>query len=184
MDASPEILVFAGPNGSGKSSITKRFPIVGLYINADEIKKRANCSDLEAAQEAEKIREYCLQHKTNFTFETVLSTRRNLDLLHRAKAAGYKITSVYVTTANVQLNILRVRSRVANGGHDVPSEKIISRYTLSMKNIKELVSLSDVCIVVDNTGSEAEIIFSKENERMDIQADRFWTIDQIKELIL
>lgn len=57
MGNAPIVLVFAGPNGSGKSTVTKGFDIVGEYINADEIKKIKNCSDLEAAQFATALRE-------------------------------------------------------------------------------------------------------------------------------
>lgn len=49
----PEVLVFAGPNGSGKSTITRMAKTVGEYINADDIKKTALCSDLEEAEEME-----------------------------------------------------------------------------------------------------------------------------------
>lgn len=56
------------------------------YINADdEIKKNMKCSDLEAAQLAEKQREDCIERMDEFCFETVLSTDRNLKLLERAK---------------------------------------------------------------------------------------------------
>jgi predicted ABC-type ATPase len=87
----PHILVFAGPNGSGKSSIYANFSSFGLYINADDIKKDRDLTDLEAAQEAEKLREWCLLQKKDFTFETVLSTDRNLALLKAAKRSGYYI---------------------------------------------------------------------------------------------
>lgn len=53
----PEIVVFAGPNGSGKSTFTELLKPPIDYINADEIKKHLKCSDLEAAQIAEKQRE-------------------------------------------------------------------------------------------------------------------------------
>ena len=85
MNDVPKILVFAGPNGSGKSTITTAWERVGLYINADDIKVKRDCSDLEAAQEAERLRELCFSQRRSFTFETVLSTERNLDLLIRAK---------------------------------------------------------------------------------------------------
>ena len=55
----PQLLVFAGPNGSGKSTVTKGLPIVGLYVNADEIKRQSGCTDLEAAQEAESADSDC-----------------------------------------------------------------------------------------------------------------------------
>ena len=73
----PEIVVFAGPNGSGKSTITMLARIAGTYINADDIKKIDSCSDLEAAVKAEAKREYMLETKQDFTFETVLSTDLN-----------------------------------------------------------------------------------------------------------
>lgn len=57
----PEIIVFAGPNGSGKSTITKFAKTVGIYINADDIKRANHCSDLEAAQMAEHLREGSLE---------------------------------------------------------------------------------------------------------------------------
>ena len=53
----PEITVFAGPNGSGKSTMTAVSPHrLQPYINADDIKKSNHCSDIEAAEKAEKIR--------------------------------------------------------------------------------------------------------------------------------
>lgn len=61
------------------------------HINADEIKKYLKCSDLEAAQIAEKQREEHITQMREFCFETVLSTERNLRLLKRAKEQGYFI---------------------------------------------------------------------------------------------
>ena len=94
----PEILVFAGPNGSGKSTITSNIKIIGEYINADEIKKSLGCSDLEAAQKATALRENLVQRKADFTFETVLSSTRNIELLQKAKNEGYFIKCFYVLT--------------------------------------------------------------------------------------
>lgn len=77
----PEVVVFAGPNGSGKSTITELLNPPMDYINADEIKKNIKCSDLEAAQLAEKQREEHIERSSEFCFETVLSTQRNIKLL-------------------------------------------------------------------------------------------------------
>ena len=90
-ESRPCLLVFAGPNGSGKSTITRNIPLCGLYVNADEIKRISGCTDLEAAQEAEQLREALLASGKDFTFETVLSTDRNLNLLERAKEKGYRL---------------------------------------------------------------------------------------------
>ena len=77
----PEVIVFAGPNGSGKSTITRMAKTVGVYINADDIKKANLCTDMEAALKAEELRESLVDRLDDFTFETVLSTERNLKLL-------------------------------------------------------------------------------------------------------
>ena len=100
----PEVIVYAGPNGSGKSTITKMAKTVGVYINADDIKKANLCSDLEAAVKAEELREKALESGDDFTFETVLSTRRNLDLLIKAKEKGYFIRCIYVLTSKPEIN--------------------------------------------------------------------------------
>lgn len=134
----PEVVVFAGPNGSGKSTFTELLKPPMDYINADEIKKNLKCSDLKAAQLAEKQREEHIEQMNEFCFETVLSTERNLRLLERAKEKGYFIRCYYILTADPAINIWRVKSRVESGGHDVPEEKIISRYDRALGLAKEL----------------------------------------------
>lgn len=183
MGNAPIVLVFAGPNGSGKSTVTKGFDIVGEYINADEIKKEKNCSDLEAAQFATALREDAVYNMRSFTFETVLSSSRNVELLKKAKNFGYQVEIVYVLTADPQINVSRVAQRVKNGGHDVPKDKIISRYYKSLNNLSKIIQIADVVWVVDNSTEKAElIIYSKEN-RISINATSLWNIERIKELI-
>ena len=177
------LLVFAGPNGSGKSSLTACYDREGLYINADEIKKIRQCSDLEAAVEAERLREDCLQKSKNFTFETVLSTRRNLDLLIRARQAGYYIKSVFVMTSDPEINVFRVKSRVIDGGHDVPTDKIRDRYHKSLRNLCELITLSDECRVYDNT-KKPQIVFFKDQHGQAICENQYWPHERLEQLII
>ena len=95
----PEVVVFAGPNGSGKSTFTELLKPPMDYINADEIKKNLKCTDLEAAQLAEKQREKHVEQMNEFCFETVMSTERNIRLLEKAKQKGYFIRCYYILTA-------------------------------------------------------------------------------------
>ena len=179
----PHVLVFAGPNGSGKSTITNGYPIVGIYVNADDIKRHRKCSDLEAAQEAELLRESLMEARKDFTFETVLSTDRNLKLLERSKSLGYFIESVFALTVDAELNVKRVKARVVAGGHDVPEDKIRSRYIKSLKMLKHLVTLSDHCVIVDNT-IRPEIIFIKNADGEIYLPNDFWDEEAIKDLFI
>ena len=181
-ESNPTVLVFAGPNGSGKSTITGGHHIVGVYVNADDIKRHRECTELEAAQEAELLRESLLSSRRDFTFETVLSTERNLILLENAKNSGYRIESVFVLTADVALNVSRVKARALQGGHDVPEDKIRNRYDKSLQMIKRLIVLSDEFILVDNT-ARPEVIYKKDANGEVYLSNYFWNEDEIKRLV-
>lgn len=175
----PEIVVFAGPNGSGKSTFTALLKPVMDYINADEIKKNLKCSDYEAAQLAEQQRETHLLNMENFCFETVMSTDRNINLLNRAKQKGYFIRCYYILTADPMINVLRVRARVEVGGHDVPEDKIISRYDRALKLIHEVVSVCDICHIYDNSGTSPYRIYKKRKEESFFDECDNWTKEDI-----
>jgi predicted ABC-type ATPase len=153
--------------------------LFGTYINADDIKMARSCDDLAAAQEAEMLRELHLEQSRDFTFETVLSTSRNLKLLKRAKAAGYSITGVFVLTANPKLNVMRVQSRVIAGGHEVPEQKIIDRYQKSLNNIPNLIELCERFVLFDNTDIP-EVLFMKQGTAFSIKANAHWNESAIR----
>lgn len=175
----PEIIVFAGPNGSGKSTITQLFQIDMDYINADDIKKSTLCTDLEAAQKAEQLREQHLSQLKDFCFETVLSTDRNLKLLKKAKENGYFIKCVYILTALPDVNVMRVRARVIQGGHGVPEDKIRSRYHKSLELIKEVIPVCDICHIYDNSDDVPFRIFKKRKSEYYYDENEFWSFDDI-----
>ena len=178
----PEIVVFAGPNGSGKSTFTELLKPPMDYINADEIKKFLKCSDLEAAQMAERQREEHLERMEEFCFETVLSTDRNLKMIQRAKEKGYFIRCYYILTADPMINVLRVRTRVEAGGHDVPEEKIIKRYDRALALVKELITFCDICHIYDNSEMKPFRIFKKRKAQLYYDECEDWYLDNIIKL--
>ena len=178
----PEVVVFAGPNGSGKSTFTQLLKPPIDYINADEIKKNLKCSDLEAAQLAERQREEHIEQMSEFCFETVLSTERNIKLLEKAKQKGYFIRCYYILTADPMINVLRVKSRVEAGGHDVPEEKIITRYDRALRLVKDLVQICDVCHIYDNSGNKPFRILKKRKEQIYFDECADWYLEDIQVL--
>ena len=177
----PEVIVFAGPNGSGKTTITGMAKTVGEYINADDIKRTTLCTDIEAAQKAEELREKMISEKRDFTFETVLSTDRNLLLLKKAKEQGYFVRCIYVLTANADINVARVSARQAIGGHGVPEDKIRSRYSKALALIPQLVEVCDILHVYDNT-KEPFRIFKKRKEIYFHWENKYWDFEKISDL--
>lgn len=178
----PEVMVFAGPNGSGKTTIKRMVRTVGDYINADDIKRTTLCSDLEAAQKAEELREKMIEERRDFSFETVLSTQRNLLLLRKAKAQGYFVRGIYVLTANADINVARVFARQALGGHGVPEDKIRARYSKALDLIPKLVEVCDILHIYDNT-VEPFRIFKKRKDICFRWSNDFWDDQAIKKLV-
>lgn len=177
----PEIIVFAGPNGSGKTTVTKLAKVIEPYINADDMGRVGHLSELEAAKAATSLREKAVEQGKSFTFETVMSTERNLFLLQKAKEKGYFIRCIYVLTTDVKVNIGRVKSRVASGGHDVPTEKIKERYDKALKLIPEIVKVCDVMHIYDNT-TEPFRIFKRRKDEYFYWENDDWSKEKIAAL--
>ena len=178
----PIVLAFAGPNGSGKTTVTRNLPAFGTYINADDIKEEYGLTDIEAAKHAETLRNNLLDKNMDFSFETVLSTTRNLSLLERAKAHGYEIQCVYVLTCDENINIARVKARKAAGGHDVPEEKIRARYHRALALLPRLIDVCDKILVYDNS-DKPSLIFSKSAGVSELYPNRFWPESTLRKLI-
>lgn len=178
----PELRIFAGPNGSGKSTVTELFGQAGVYINADDIARTSGLTVLEAAQYADEWRVQCLDSRITFTSETVLSSTRKLILMEDARKRGFFIKGIFVFTTDPGVNVARVRSRVHLGGHDVPLDKIYSRYYKSLSNLPRFIELCDVCHVVDNT--EVPIrIFKKQKYLERWIPSTTWNRERIEQLV-
>jgi predicted ABC-type ATPase len=168
---SPVLIVIAGPNGSGKTTITERLRSDHwsdgvTYVNPDEI-ARDRFGDwnnpthvLEAARFAQKERERLLGERQSIAFETVLSMPDKLEFIQRAREAGYFVRGFFVATESPIINAARVAGRVLEGGHSVPLEKIISRYSRALLNLPRFIHACERAYLYDNSvdGKEAELV--------------------------
>jgi len=175
----PVVLAFAGPNGSGKTTVTRGLPVFGTYVNADDLN---GLTDLEAARQAELLRNSLLDVGADFSFETVLSTERNLLLLQKAKACGYEVQCIYVLTRDENINVARVRARHAAGGHDVPEDKIRARYHRALALLPRLIEVCDKILVYDNSDTPS-LIFSKENVYSEVFPNSQWPKSALRRLL-
>jgi predicted ABC-type ATPase len=107
-----------------------------------------------ASVAADFIRHKLLESRTSFTFETVMSSSDKVRFLAKARAQGFRIYLYFVATEDPQINISRVRHRVKMGGHNVPEDKVISRYQRSLTLLMDAVQLSDRAYIFDNTSHE------------------------------
>jgi hypothetical protein len=71
------------------------------------------------------------------------------------------VNVVFVAASDPMINVLNVASRVRSGGHDVPIDKILSRYDKSITNAKLISKDADCLILIDNSVlNQSPIIYS------------------------
>lgn len=91
----------------------------------------------------------------NFIFETTGSANKIIKMINEAKHLyGYNVCSFHPYVLRPELSIARVQQRVANGGHNVPKDKILYRYTKSLQNLPTVLSNVDIGVVMDNSGKK------------------------------
>lgn len=160
--AKPQLIIIAGPNGSGKTSVTNKilehkWLADCQYINPDFIARDVYGdwnnpeSVLKAVKKATELREKYLLSDTSILFETVMSAPDKIDFIKRAKKSGYFIRLFFVGTNTPVINAGRIARRVMEGGHDVPIEKIISRFYKSIANCCVVSEFVDRLYVYDNS---------------------------------
>src|SRR5213078_2666804 len=129
----PQLVVLAGPNGAGKSTFYDVFLAASPlpFLNADLFAAETGVDSLEAARILDATRDRMIEQRLGFITETVFSDPHGakLDMLHKAVDAGYDVTLIYIAVQSAKLSALRVDQRVARGGHDVPRDRIASRFT-------------------------------------------------------
>jgi len=132
---SPVLYIIAGANGSGKSTFALQFTVQHdlAFINADEIAKSINPTNLEKAKvQAGRVffkeLNRHLELGNSFAIESTLSGHYLIKIIEQAKSLNYQIHIIYLYLNDPAINIDRVKTRVLAGGHDVPESDIIRRF--------------------------------------------------------
>lgn len=125
-------------------------------------------SDILSTFVADLIRSMLLGNCNKFTFETVMSHPSKLEFIKQASLSGYKTYLYFVSLEDPSLNIERVEARVLQNGHDVPKDKIISRYYRTMNSLLEAIRLVDKAYFFDNSSSISTLFGIYENGEINI----------------
>lgn len=171
----PTLNVFAGANASGKSTLIAYLynnkKMIVPYVNADVYVKfkfnkikDENKRNIKGMYYTMRLFKKLIKKRVSFCYETVLSHESKLELIGLAKRKGYNINSTFVLTDSPEINLKRLETRVANGGHNVPHEKVIKRYYRSLKLSAELKKISDSFTIFNNSKDLEIKMLKNENE--------------------
>lgn len=177
----PRLWIVAGPNGSGKSTLYDATDIEGFgrsvwIINPDLLSLRlqnreglsAAAANGEALTRIYAWLEASIRAHQTVGVETVLSTDKYRPLAIQAKTIGFEIRLLYVTLQTADLNVERVRLRVAKGGHAVPEDKIRARRERSFHQLPWFLDLCDTALIYDNSGATPVLVGRKADGLIEI----------------
>src|SRR5258708_5392952 len=151
----------AGPKGSGKTTLARFLGSRGIdfgeYVNPDDIALDLTGSYEQRVAEAQRIadsrRDLFIMARRSFSFETVMSHPSKIDILNRANTAGFFTRLFFVGIDDPRTNVERVALRVAQGGHDVPEDRIVARWHRTMGLLARAVAIAHESFVFDNSDS-------------------------------
>lgn len=166
----PIFWIIAGPNGSGKSTLYNRTDIEGWggsvwIINPDLLTARLQRTEqIEPAianglalDRIERWLESSIDVHQTIGVETVLSTAKYRRLIDRARDKGFEIRMLYVVLESAELQLERIRTRVREGGHDVPEPKVRARRQRSFEQLALFAEHLDRLMIFDNSAGSPRL---------------------------
>ena len=166
-----ELYIIAGCNGAGKT--TASFTILPKildckeFVNADEIAKglspfQPDRVSFESGRIMLNRINNLLEENENFAFETTLATKSYKSKVLEAQEKGYVVTLVFFWLKSVEMAKDRVRTRVTEGGHDIPIEVIERRYNRGINNLFDIyLNIVDEVLIFDNSEGKYQLIANK-----------------------
>lgn len=143
LDQRPLVVAVTGPNGAGKTTFYHaHLKSAGLrFVNADVLAHELDMEPYVAARVAGTLRSALVEQGESFVFETVFSDPLGdkLAFLKDAAARGYTVILCFIGISGPEVSEQRVAMRVSQGGHDVPSDKLITRYPRTLANLQAAI---------------------------------------------
>jgi predicted ABC-type ATPase len=181
-----DVFVIGGPNGAGKTTVSNRLlpTALGLneFLNADEIARGLSPFNPDAyAVPAGRLMIDRIDRNVaagkSFAFETTCAGHRQAKLLRACRAAGYRITFIFLWLPSPHAARQRVAQRVARGGHLIPDEVIMRRYASGLHNMRHVfLPLADVAAIYDNSGHIPLLIAEKRAGELQVSDSARWAL--------
>jgi predicted ABC-type ATPase len=154
LDQRPMVVAIAGPNGAGKTTFYyAHIQPAGLrFVNADILARELNLAPYEAMNVADTLRRELVNQRESFVFETVFSdpVGDKISFLQEIAQTGYTVLLCFIGVSGPGTSEERVSMRVSQGGHDVPTGKLLARYPRTLANLKTAIQELPHVWIFDN----------------------------------
>lgn len=142
-DERPIVVALAGPNGAGKTTFYHaHLAAAGLRcVNADVLASELGINAAQAMATAAALRSALVRRRESFVIENLAGL----------PSQGYTVVLCYIGLASAEQSDERVAMRVTQGGHDVPREKLATRYPRTLANLHAAIRQLPNVLVFDNS---------------------------------
>lgn len=144
--------------------------LVGSEVRESILKSNEQFNSYDVAIIADFIRFQLLEKGDSFSCETVFSHPSKLELIKTARDLGYRIYLYFCCAGDPTVCVERVKQRVEEGGHDVPTDKIEQRFYRTLDNLLPAIKLVDRAYVFDNSGEEFELIIELDKNGIKVKS--------------
>ncbi|MDR1337999.1 MAG: zeta toxin family protein [Rickettsiales bacterium] len=171
----PIFYLIAGANGSGKTTLghellDKEKELI--YLNADELAAKMDDKiGISAGKIIHTNLKEVISSRKSFVWESTISGNHHIGILEKARKAEYEIVFVYIFLDSPDVNLARIKKRVALGGHDVPASDVIRRFYKSMKNFSVAAGLVDRWKLFYNGDDNFELVAEGNKRNIEILND-------------
>jgi predicted ABC-type ATPase len=175
MPKKQRIIIIAGPNGAGKTTFAREYLMKEAhcpdFVNVDLIAAGLSPFNPDgAAIQAGRIMLTEIQRRVrkgeSFAFETTLSGHVYARMVPEWRNSGYRVRLIFLSLADPEVAISRVKIRVAQGGHNVSSTIIQRRFVAGLQNFQDVYKyLVDKWEWYDNSGNTPQLISEADSWR-------------------
>jgi predicted ABC-type ATPase len=154
-DHRPILVAIAGPNGAGKTTFFHaHLASAGLrFVNPDVLAAELAAGPYETARLADALRRALVEREESFVFETFFSdpVGDKVAFLVEAAGRGYVVVLCDIGLSGADQSVERVAMRVSQGGHDVPDDKLHSRFSRTLDILRAAIAHLPHVPIYDNS---------------------------------
>ena len=121
------------------------------------------------------------KNNENFAFETTLATKSYKNKIEFAKKHNYYTSLLFFWLKTPELAKERVKIRVKEGGHNIPSDVIERRYKNGINNLFDIyLNIVDEAMIFDNSEGK-HILIAEKNLDEDLVIHHLEKFNELKE---
>ena len=127
------------------------------FVSADVLADELAVEPYEAARLADALRKALIGREESFVFETVFSdpVGDKFAFLAEAVRCDYVVVLCYIGLSGPDQSVERVAMRDSQGGHDVPDDKLLSRFSRTLANLQAAIVQLPHVLIYDNSDLNA-----------------------------